>query len=122
MAKMKARLRYQLKQVCPVLLMMAALCWLTISTPFVYSAQLAAMNSSTHSGGSTETNKGSVPNPFANTTEEKTESGANIFSEYLHDIGVQVDHVTSVLPYFKCQSSDLYYAFHPELISPPPEA
>ena len=103
-----------------MLLMMAALCWLTVSVPFVYSAQTAALKSGVQSGSS-ETEKDSAPNPFANTTEEKTESGVNVFSEYLHETDVQVNYVASSLAFHKCHSSDLYYAFHPDLLLPPPK-
>ena len=94
--------------------MMIALAWLTVSTPFVYASQQhIAQKAATDSKGS---------NPFANTTEEKTESGPNTLSEYLHDAHEHFHYVPAPEGHNKCHSSDLYYAFHPELISPPPEA
>jgi hypothetical protein len=101
------------------ILMMFALAWLTVSTPFVYAsqqqvaAQKAAANGTDTKGGS---------NPFANTIEEKPEGGANTLSEYLHDAHEHFHYVPAPEEYSKCHSFDLYYAFHPELISPPPEA
>ncbi len=93
--------------------MMLALAWLTVSTPFVYASQqqVAAQKAADTKGS----------NPFANTTEEKTESGPNTLSEYLHDAHEHFQYVPAQQQNHKCHSSDLYYAFHPELISPPPE-
>ena len=61
-------------------------------------------------------------NPFANTTEEKTESGANSLSEYLHDPFLIEHHFEVLTYYYKCHPSDIYFAFHPELNIPPPKA
>jgi hypothetical protein len=96
--------------------MMLALCWLTISTPFVYTSQQVK----TESSKSQDDQKNS--NPFSNTTEEKNETGVNTLSEYLHEVEHMENTSASVVKFFKCHSSDLYFAFHPELISPPPEA
>lgn len=98
--------------------MMIALAWLTVSTPFVYASQQQVAAQKAASNGSDA--KGA--NPFANTIEEKPESGANTLSEYLHDAHEHFHYVPAPEKYHKCHSSDLYYAFHPELISPPPEA
>lgn len=96
--------------------MILALFWLTVSTPFVYDAQKAA-KAQTQLSVAEEDN-----NPFSNTTEEKNESGANNLSEYLHDLHQMDHHGVVIVQYYKCHPSDLYFAFHPELISPPPEA
>jgi hypothetical protein len=100
--------------------MMLALVWLTVSTPFVYAAQEQVNSVGTIQDISTDIDDES--NPFANTTEEKTESGGNTLSEYLHDMHQHLQYIAVVEKYSKCHPSDLYYAFHPELISPPPEA
>jgi hypothetical protein len=93
--------------------MILALLWLTVSTPFVYeSRQMQKENAQ----------KQSDNNPFSNTTEEKSESGAGTLSEYLHDPH-HMEHLPSlIVKYHKCVPSGLYFAFHPDLISPPPEA
>lgn len=62
-------------------------------------------------------------NPFANTTEEKTESSTSLsFSEeYLHEHHEQLTNLDDILKHAKCGHSALYIAFHGELLSPPPE-
>jgi hypothetical protein len=96
--------------------MMLALAWLTVSIPFVYNSQQQYQQVTQMETGVEE-----EANPFANTTEEKSESGANTLSEYLHDMHNQASYDVVLDKYSKCHPSDLYYAFHPELISPPPE-
>lgn len=104
-----------IRQVLSCIMMMLALAWLTVSIPFVYNQQQKFASEIT---SQTEESN----NPFANTTEEKTESGNNTLSEYLHDVHVNLQYIEAPGKYSKCHPSNLYYAFHPELISPPPEA
>jgi hypothetical protein len=104
-------------RICSSLVMVLALLWLTVSTPFVYESQQQFAKEASCKSGVEKDN-----NPFANTTEEKTENGPNTLSEYLHDMQPQIDYVSTPDKCGKCHPSDLYYAFHPELISPPPEA
>jgi hypothetical protein len=118
-----------MKQVSPtnykdlllITLMMFALAWLTISLPFVNAAQLQmkfAQETSKENSKSTDDNN----NPLSNTIEEKSESGPVSISEYLHDQHSQVELQATLINYYKCHPSDLYYAFHPDLLSPPPKA
>jgi hypothetical protein len=111
-------------RIIAALLMITALLWLTVSAPFVNAAQqageqLSTLNNSKGSGGDDES---AGLNPFANTTEERPESGSNTLSEYLHDMHMHMEYVDVLEEHHKCHSSDLYFAFHPELNSPPPEA
>lgn len=99
------------------LLMMVALLWLTVSTPFVYAQQQAAKqaveNNLTDSGDC---------DPLTNTSEEKSESGANTLQEeYLHTAHHAEQHFVTLTVHCKCHSSDLYFAFHPDTVSPPPD-
>ncbi len=100
------------QQVLSSLFMIVALLWLTVSTPFVYADQLAQ----------TEQGQSNDNNPFSNTTEERNESSVNTLSEYLHEHSVADDNIRVITSFYKCHPSDLYFAFHPELIVPPPEA
>src|ERR1700750_382880 len=109
------RATYSKMKFISCIMMMFTLTWLTISTPFVYSGQQLVARQKAADNGS-DTKQGN--NPFANTTEEKTESGANTLSEYLHDAHEHFHYVPAPQKYIKCHSADLYYAFHPELISP----
>src|SRR5262245_23712598 len=90
--------------------MILALLWLTVSTPFVYSADRLAKQEVEKKSGD-----GSGGNPFSNTTEERSENGTNTLSEYLHEPHIIERDVTLVVNFYKCHPSDLYFAFHPEL-------
>lgn len=97
--------------------MMLALTWLTISTPFVYTAQQQTARQQAMNVGDEE----DTSNPFANTTEEKTPDGFNTLSEYLHEYKVIIHPEVIAINHFPAHFADLYIAFHGELLSPPPE-
>ena len=60
---------------------------------------------------------------LTNTTEEKAGNGINTLSEeYLHHSHHSEYIGIVVKTYYKCHATDLYFAFHPELISPPPNS
>ena len=100
--------------------MMLTLLWLTVSTPFVYAAQMnKGKIEKQQCEKSTEED---CDNSFGNTTEEKSEKGLNTLSEYLHDFHLHEAAFISIVKVYKCHPSDLYFAFHPDLFSPPPEA
>lgn len=103
-------------RITSVLLMLLALAWLTVSLPFV--------NKSYELGKALteQTQDDDDCNPLRNTNEEKTESGVNSIAEYLHETPEALQHFSVLLAFQKCHPSDLYFAFHPELLSPPPEA
>lgn len=105
-----------LKSVISSLFMIMALLWLTVSTPFVFASQQAHQKEIQKQIGGSEDK-----NPFSTTTEEKNESSANTLSEYLHDLNSMNQHFIVLTRIYKCHSSDVYYAYHRELISPPPE-
>ena len=87
--------------------MVLALIWLTISLPFVFEAQQQLKGQLEFS---------------TNTTEEKTEAGVNTVSEYLHEAHAMVHPLSMFKTYYKCHSNDEFIAFHPEYVSPPPDA
>jgi hypothetical protein len=99
--------------------MILALAWLTVSAPFVY-ASFQKTHAITEKSQCEQPAEEDCGNPFSsNTTEEK--SGINTLSEYLHDAYYTDHHYNIIGRIHKYHSSDLYLAFHPELISPPPE-
>ena len=105
---------------------MLMLVWLTISAPFVVDNQkmLAASDENMQqpdSGPGTENDAAEWDSFANNTTEEKTESGAGSFSEYLHNTDELEHSLPGYLRHVCSQSSALYIAFHGELLSPPPE-
>ena len=104
-----------LRHIISGLVMILALLWLTVSTPFVYAAQQAQQEEVQKRGGP-ESN-----NSFANTMEEKNEGSVNTLSEYLHDVDQGNQHFITLTRLYKCHSSALYFEYHIELLSPPPE-
>ena len=124
---MKGKPKYLLVRWVSGIFMMLVLLWLTVSTPFVtsFQAQMKEQEKQTkkNTAAACTDKDASNCNPFANTTEEKTESGSLSFSEeYLHDNHHENIHtLDDLLKHDNCQHSALYIAFHGELISPPPE-
>ena len=116
----KGKKIYTFGQLASGILMLLALLWLTVSLPYVNEAQQKGKASITQQ--MEEKASEDEGNPLANTTEEKTESGVNQLSEYLHNIHILEHHFTEITTFYKCHPSDLYFEFHPELLSPPPEA
>lgn len=115
----KRRTPYNLGHIISSIVMLIALAWLTVSTPFVYAAQ-QQQEVLAHQGSDTADDD---YNPFASTNEEKTESGANTLSEeYLHHANHIEHYFITLVTYYKCHPADEYLAFHPESFSPPPEA
>jgi hypothetical protein len=95
--------------------MVLALFWLTVSLPYVYEAQQVNKEIVSDQDADNAGNMG-------NTTEEKTESGNNSISEYLHDHNPLSHDLSDLNKGFKLHAHGLYSAFHPEMILPPPEA
>lgn len=123
---MKYTTKYLLVRWASGIFMALVLLWLTVSAPYVTSFQIQMaerekqeQKNNTH--GCTDKESHDC-NPFANTTEEKTESGSITFSEeYLHHHEEAIHTMDDLLKHDKCGHSALYIAFHGELLSPPPE-
>ena len=109
--------RYTIHRICAVLVMLASLAWLTVSLPYVNGAQMQLKANSSKASEKTPENQ----NPLTNTTEEKNETAPVSISEYLHEQEVSTTFSCALVNCYKCHSADVYYAFHPELISPPPK-
>lgn len=95
-------------------LMLLLLLWLTVSTPFVYEEQQQV---SVAQGMADDDDS----NPLSGTNEEKVESGVNTLSEFLHEQHHCLPDFTLFIAAYKCHPDELYCAFHPELLVPPPE-
>jgi hypothetical protein len=107
-------------RILSALLMLLALSWLTVSLPFI-NEQLQAEGTQLSASELTGTDE-DASNPLSGTTEEKTPGGPNTLSEYLHTIHLSEYQAEELGVDHKIHPSALYAAFHPELISPPPEA
>jgi hypothetical protein len=115
---MAKRNTYKLRDVVSGIIMLMALAWLTVSLPYVNESKQASKQFCKNAEGLLVEDNSS---PFSNTTEEKSESGVNTLSEYLHDPHVMEHDFITLSKFYKCHPSDLYFEFTPELISPPPE-
>jgi hypothetical protein len=119
----KARKTYTVFQLSSAVLMLIALLWLTVSTPFVYAAQqeLAKHTKVIHSDES-PCDEEETSNSIGNTTEEKKPSGNNSLSEeYLHHHQYEENFFTIVSQTHMCENADIYVAYHGELDVPPPD-
>ena len=117
---MEKKQQYTLHQKLSSLLMLLMLAWLTVCLPYVSESNQNIKNQTQVTG--TETPDSEETNPLTNTNEEKSESGASQLSEYLHHL-FQMEHAFKCkVTAFKILTFDLYHAYHPELIIPPPEA
>lgn len=102
------------------LLMLLMLAWLTVCLPYVAESQQQAKSQTEIAGTETPDSDGS--NPLTNTNEEKSENGTSLLSEYLHHL-FHLEHTARYrAAAYKSLTSDLYHAYHPDLIIPPPEA
>ena len=118
----KVQQPYNFFQRGSAVLMIVALCWLTISAPFVFENQqkMAKQNceaTATIPLAGTE----EEANPFSGSTEEKAPKTLNTFSEeYLHDQH-QSEYFFSIASQFhKGEDAATYIAYHGELLVPPP--
>ena len=119
----KGRKTYSVFQLSSAVLMLIALLWLTVSTPFVYAAQqeLAKHTKVTHTDDS-PCEEEETSNSISNTTEEKKPSGNNsLTEEYLHHHQFDESFFTIVSQKHKCENADIYVAYHGELDVPPPD-
>jgi hypothetical protein len=116
---MKKKQHYNVKHQLSSLLMLLLLAWLTVCLPYVAESNHTISNQIEIPGE--EAPNLDQNSPLSNTTEEKPASGTSLLSEYLHDQFFLEQNFMDISSLFKRHPSDLYFAFHPELIIPPPE-
>ena len=97
------------------LLQIILLCWLTVSTPFVYAAQQIKSENTTHGIPGGDDNS----NPLSGTQEEKHSNSIGFNEEFLHTheelhVGQEAKRLEA------CHNQDAYQAFHGEPHCPPP--
>jgi flagellar biosynthesis/type III secretory pathway M-ring protein FliF/YscJ len=123
---MKARRKiYSASHLVSAVVMILALAWLTVSTPFVLASQQEQakqqkMEKSTSSP--IENNEEESSKPLGSNTEEKVPNANSLSEEYLHTFHTISHFYTEVSQYHKHENSDIYIAFHGELLVPPPNA
>lgn len=120
----KAVKRYDILSAVSAICMAAALLWLTVSTPFVFSAQqkLSEERKTEKVSFAQPVNEEESTNPFGGSTEEKAPSGSSLSEEYLHTHNSEEYFFSSYQQYHKCEDAGIYVAFHGELLVPPPNA
>ncbi|GAA4317263.1 hypothetical protein [Flaviaesturariibacter amylovorans] len=97
------------------LLLILALVWLSVCTPFVYAAQLE------EKAGTEQLADCEDDAPLTNTNEEKAEGGLSMPQEYLHE-PLHLHHPSSFdLAEFHRYAVDDHVSYHPEFVAPPPE-
>lgn len=105
--------------------MIATLCWLTVSMPFVIEFQeKMARLQQTENTGSLPGNQDEESRPINSNTEEKVPGSNNSFSEeYMHQQHITHHYFFSESSeYHKSENTGTYTAFHGELHVPPPNA
>lgn len=103
--------------------MILALCWLTISAPFVFASQQEIAKQNKTANASTPlTDNEETANPFGNTTEEKAPSSSSFSEEFLHDHHITDRFFLILSQSHKNENTGTYIAFHGELLVPPPNA
>jgi cytoskeletal protein RodZ len=113
---------HSLSQLVSAAFMILALLWLTVSVAFVFPTQqqLAKQDKQINAESSC-TAEDDANNPFSNTTEEKSSSNSNSFSEeYLHDPHTSDDFISVVARIHNSRNCGTYNAFHGEVHVPPP--
>ncbi len=119
----KNRKIYSVFQLCSAVFMILALMWLTVSAPFVYAfyEEMAKEHRSEKSASAPLTgSEEETTNPFGNTNEEKAPNSNTISEEYLHSFHIISHFYREISQYHKHENSDIYIAFHGELLVPPP--
>ena len=116
-------------QLVSAVLMICALLWLTVSTPFVFESKQRIAAAKEQKAATAQAPMGSEEqaeeeaNPFGNTTEEKAPSSSvnTMTEEYLHNNHSHY-HIVSVIESrsYAHRNAGTYVAFHGELLVPPP--
>lgn len=115
---------YSAFQLFSAVIMILALAWLTVSTPFVYACQqeLAKQHKMEKAASPLAGTEEESAKPPAGGTEEKTPGSNSLSEEYMHDFHITSHFLIEVSQYHKSENSDVYIAFHGELLVPPPNS
>jgi hypothetical protein len=113
--------KYSKSCVFAAITMLLALLWLTISTPFVFASKQAKQQHAKQMQAESSCGECVDDDAPVNQPEEKSEKGVSALSEYLHAHDFAIKQLIFHLQHNKCHSTELYFAYHPDLFSPPPE-
>ena len=115
----KGKKTYSLFSKASAVLMILALLWLTVSTPFVYASQQKTAEFHKIADVDNPLNE-EESNPFGNSTEEKAPTGVSLSEEYLHDYHSSDYYFILASQFHKFEDAEIYVAFHGEMLVPPP--
>ncbi len=115
---------YSVCQLASAVVMILALMWLTVSTPFVLASQQEIAKKHKMEKTSTPittSEEETTKTPGNSSTEEKTPgSSTSVSEEFLHD-NHKADYFFSLsMQYHKLDNAGTYIAYHGELLVPPP--
>lgn len=115
---------FTVSQLVSAVVMILALVWLTVSSPFVYAAQqeLAKQHKIEKPASPLTGSEEESSNPFGNSTEEKAPGNSSLSEEYIHSNQKIHLFFSIATQYHKCENADTYIAYHGELLVPPPNA
>jgi hypothetical protein len=120
---MKKQDTYNFSQISGLVLMIFALLWLTISTPFAYASYQEHIKHDklTKSASSSTGDEDESTNPFGNNTEEKMPNeNISLSEEYIHSNN-KIEYFSLIIPkFYNCEKTSIYIAFHGEILVPPP--
>jgi hypothetical protein len=115
---MKTRPTYTWIHRVASIIMIAALSWLTISLPYIYSFQKELSKQESRSAAFNCPVENEESNPLTNSTEEKAPAVAE---EYLHHSDDNNYLFNHCLSHDNRHAYDIYIAFHGEITLPPPD-
>lgn len=114
---------FSIAQLVSAVVMILALMWLTVSTPFVLASQqeIAKKHKMEKTSTPLTTSEEETTKVPGTNTEEKTPgSSTSVSEEFLHD-NHRADYFISLsMQYHKLDNAGTYIAYHGELLVPPP--
>ena len=118
----KTRAIYDLQHIFSAVFMVAALLWLTVSSPFVFQSHLQLKKIQKERMADWPSASTEKDNPLTGTTEEKAPSSVSVSEEYLHHTNDNEHPWFGIIRHHRDYASSPYAAYHGELFCPPPNA
>ena len=119
----KTRKIFSVSQLGSAVIMILALMWLTVSTPFVLASQqeIAKKHKMEKTSTPLTTSEEETTKAPGSNTEEKTPgSSTSVSEEFLHDNHKADYYISLSMQYHKLDNAGTYIAYHGELLVPPP--
>jgi hypothetical protein len=114
--------KYGFLQLLSAAILITALAWFTVSSPFVYAGQqeLARQHKMEKSAYPLTAGEEETTNSPGNNAEEKTSGNNTLSEEFIHEHHIATPFQGKVSLYHKSKNANTYIAFHGELLVPPP--